>query len=532
VLGSQSLAATIGHAFTVHTADVLALALLAFWSLSPLGGQSVLRLLHETNRTITDTGRVFYPNVDARSLFYSDLDDTIDVCNRANAVVSSALLSTEIVEWTPVDAWNHPKIPRIDELEIAASKNSVDRSWYTVDPSRNYSYASLAGVNVVNLSKLGSTNLTIPYEYMYFDCEMSSMTDFNKSSLSWLPDYDVFGDYLSDLKNQSRLKTDGWDGLNKTSGFFEDNSFFMFAKGTYMGGIESLLYGSRYTGYSQFFLWECSMRSVMVEANIVCQSDKCGVDRVKRMNRPIMYHDAGTPYDMVHSWLTAPYFIKALALLGGKTSIVVPNIVDAYIFGNSPWNQKPRDRGFLLQNWTDYVNEPQKPKEMSRRLTKVLNTYLDSSRWDKAVTQTDPFGRTSLNSTGRPIDALTMGETGAIISSSVPVYKLNAPWAALSLVRSAALLLLSIFGIFVQVRTVAPDVLNHISSLTRDNPHIDAPAGGSGLGGAERARLLKNMRVQLGDLEPLAKNGYIVFRSTDGIDDIREGRLRKDRMYR
>ena len=44
--------------------------------------------------------------------------------------------------------------------------------------------------------------------------------------------------------------------------------------------------------------------------------------------------------------------------------------------------------------------------------------------------------------------------------------------------------------------------------------------------------MLKNMRVQLGDLEPLAKNGYIVFRSTDGIDDIREGRLRKDRMYR
>jgi hypothetical protein len=529
VLGSQSLAATIGHAFTVHTVDVLALALLAFWSLSPLGGQSVLRLLHETNRTITDTRPVFYPKVDAVSLFSSTLDDAVDVCNRANAVVSSALLSTETMEWTPVDAWSHPKIPRIDELENEASKNTTDRSWYTVDPNSNYSYASLAGVNIVNLSEQGSTNLTIPYEYMYFDCKMSPMTDFNNS---WLPDRHVLGDYLSELKNQSRLKTDGWDGSkNKTSGLFIDNSFFMYAKGTYRG-VESLLYGSRYTGSANFFLWECSMHSVMVEAKIVCHSDKCGVERLKRIDRPMVYHDAGTPFDMVHSWLTAPYFIQALALLGGKTSISVPNIVDAYIFGNSPWNQKPKDRGFLLQNWTDYVTEPQKPKEMSRRLTKVLNTYLDSSRWAKAVTLTDPFGKTSLNSTGQPIDALTMDETGATVFSSIPVYKLDAPWAALSLVCSAALLLLSMFGVFVQCRTVAPDILNYISSLTRDNPHIDAPVGGSGLGGAERARLLKNMRVQLGDAEPQSKTGYVVFRSTNGSDDVREGRLRSDRMYR
>ncbi|KAF2632922.1 hypothetical protein BU25DRAFT_417489 [Macroventuria anomochaeta] len=45
MVGSQSLVATVGHALTLHSLDVLTVALLAFWTLSPLGSQSVLRIL-------------------------------------------------------------------------------------------------------------------------------------------------------------------------------------------------------------------------------------------------------------------------------------------------------------------------------------------------------------------------------------------------------------------------------------------------------------------------------------------------------
>jgi hypothetical protein len=261
VLGSQNLAGSVGNAITVRTVNVLTFAMLAFWSLSSLGGQSVLRLLHETNSTITEIRPVFYLTVDAQSEFGMAMRRS-DVYNRANAVVSSAWMTIETLEWTPVDAWNHPKIPRIDELEIAASKDPTDpdRPWYTVDPRDNYSYASLAGVNIAHLSERGSTNLTVPYEYMYFDCQMSSKTRFYSytEASSPQPEPALLWNYLSGLQNQSQLTTKGWDGpLNGFDNSFVDNSFFMYSKGT-RKKMEALLYGSRYTGSAGFFLWECS----------------------------------------------------------------------------------------------------------------------------------------------------------------------------------------------------------------------------------------------------------------------------------
>lgn len=545
ILGSQSAVATIGHAVTTHTLDMLTLALLAFWALSPLGGQSVLRLLHETNSTIVENRPVFYAKVNAQSDFNMAVHRS-DSFNRANAVVNSALMTSETLEWTPVDTWNHPKIPRIDELEIAALENSTDRSWYTVNPNGNYSYASLAGVNIVNLSERGSTNLTVPYEYMYFDCEMSSKTKFHNffDNGAPQPEPTLLRNYLSELGNRSKLTTDDPTQdpaelrttpsapFNISRSFFADNSFFMYSKGTGQKN-EALLYGSRYTGTTRFFLWECSMNSVMVEANIVCQSDKCGVDRVRRIVKPFEKYIAyRTPYGVAHSRSLSPMFIQAIAWLGGKTTMYRPNPVDAYIYGQAPWAEIPEGKNILYQNWTEYVTGPRKRKDMSRRLTKVLNTYLDASRWGTAVTQRDPFGKKSFNGTGLSVDDSTTNSTEAVVTLLTPVYKVHAPWAALLVISSVVLLLLSIFGILVQLRTVAPDIFNHVSSLTRDNPHVHAPAGGSGLDGADRARYLKDMRVQLGDAEPQSKAGYVAFRSIDGVDDCREGRIRKERMYR
>jgi hypothetical protein len=537
VLGSQSLVATIGHAITLRTLDILTLNLLIFWALSPLGGQSVLRLLHETNSTITEDRSVYYATVDAPSQFAGGVNYQ-DMYNRPNAVVSTALMTAQNLEWTPEDPWSHPKIPRIEDLEAAASESTTDRSWYTLDPNGTYNYASLAGLNVVNLSERGSTNFTVPYEYMYFNCELSPHSNFSKLTEVDPPQPypPSLMNYLVDLQNQSKLTTQGWSTpQNTTSSLFTDNSFFMYTKGTW-DNMEGLLYGSRYIGLN-FFLWECSMNSVMVDANIVCQSDKCGVDRLRRTdlegkNRTV---SGFTPYGTTHVWQWNRNFIQALASLGGEASNMQANPVDAYIFNNTQWDAMsiPGSTGF--QNWTEYIGSTEKAVALSQRLTKVLNTYLDGSRWPAAVALSDPWAKRVLNATGQPADTLlgsSMNATEAVVSVPIPVYRVNASWAALLVICSSALLLLGIFGIFVQAQTVAPDIFNHVSSLTRDNPHVTSPAGGSGLDGSDRARLLKRMRVQLGDAEPGSDAGYIAFRSLSGTGDSREGRIRKERLYR
>ena len=99
------------------------------------------------------------------------------------------------------------------------------------------------------------------------------------------------------------------------------------------------------------------------------------------------------------------------------------------------------------------------------------------------------------------------------------------------MIRSTVLLLLSIFGLFVQPRTVAPGIFNHISSLTRVNPQVNAPNGGPGLDRADRARLLQNMRVQLVGTGSQAETGYVTFRGVVGGGDCQEEKIRGDRRY-
>ncbi|KAJ4381334.1 hypothetical protein N0V86_003683 [Didymella sp. IMI 355093] len=301
--------------------------------------------------------------------------------------------------------------------------------------------------------------------------------------------------------------------------------------------LEALLYASR-TGYSlyQFFLWESSMNTIKVEASTICQSDECSVDRLRRAdtqdNYGLDWPKVFTPWDVKHVWNANSRFVSALASLEGEATVQSVNPVDAYIFNETQWVQ-----GTGQQNWSIYVSELQKAKDLSHRLTKVLNTYFDSLRWGGLITTSYPFAKKTLNSTGQPIQELVLPynlleTTAAVVTLLVPVYKVNALWAYLLIVCSSALLLLNIFGIFAQVRTVAPDIFNHASSLTRDNPHFNAPVGGSGLDGAERARLLKRMRVQLGDTAPHSDTGYIASRSVNSSKHSGEGKIRKERLYR
>lgn len=64
--------------------------------------------------------------------------------------------------------------------------------------------------------------------------------------------------------------------------------------------------------------------------------------------------------------------------------------------------------------------------------------------------------------------------------------------------------------------------------MTRDNPHIDLPAGGCTLDCLERTRLLKDASVRLQDFAPDDAVGHIAFGSAETF---RRGKLSMDRLY-
>jgi hypothetical protein len=430
VIGSQTLVATIANALNFRSFNLITLGLVALWALSPLGGQSALRLLHETNTTSTSHHSVFYADVDASSRLPIG-GNNVDDFNRVNSVVSTSLMTASTLEWAPVDTWNHPKIPRVEELEQAENTNETHRTWYNLDRHANHSYASLTGVGVTNLSPVGSTSFAIPYEYMYFDCDLSPANNIttqffedgqNMTSSNWLTQYK----FLQTLNSAGRLDSANQfpSNLNfsiapaRPQDSYRDFFFYTINSEGSTYKPDALIYGSRQISLT-YYLFECSMKSVLVEANIVCEAASCGVERLRRL-KVARTDRTGTalPYDIVNNAMYSRFFIQFLANIGGENGITQNNPVDAYINGLAPWSTLPDSNVGPLKNWTEYINDPHKAREMSHRLTRLMNTYWDSSRWPTAMTLNDPWGKASINqTTGEPISGMMMNQTDVSISS-------------------------------------------------------------------------------------------------------------------
>ncbi|KAF2129893.1 hypothetical protein P153DRAFT_396232 [Dothidotthia symphoricarpi CBS 119687] len=531
LIGSQSLVAAFGHAVALHSVDILSLSILVLWMLSPLGGQSALRLMHETNSTVSDVGPVYYADVNAASAFPSQ-SDNVDAVNLVSAVVSASLATADTSDNTTTDAWVHPKIPRLAEIERDEARNATERPWMSVADNTNLGYASLTGINVMNLRQGSDSNFTIPAEYMHLGCELKIAGPGTQDTI----------DYLNGLGTARHpyyeILANGTDSSVITAGsMFSKTSFFIYgvnAKGdNTTGEIPSkLLYGANnFNGDA--FLYECSLGSVLVEAEVTCRSASCVVERLRRLSIPRADRNAtaGLPWDVVNvgHWYT--YFTRHIPGIAGTTSIYKNHPIDNYVYGENPWSSWGAHDATSppsYHNWTTI-----KAEDMSKRLTRVLNTYWDSSRWMLASTRNDPYGTSSLNTTThQPFPSMTMKSTDAVFTRQITIYKANIPWVVSLIACSLVLLVFGAASLVLSLGVVAPDIFDYVSSFTRDNPYIAAPVGGSGLDGVERARLLKRMKVQLGDVDKSEDVGYIALRSVDGKKDCEDGRIKKERTYR
>lgn len=81
-----------------------------------------------------------------------------------------------------------------------------------------------------------------------------------------------------------------------------------------------------------------------------------------------------------------------------------------------------------------------------------------------------------------------------------PQYRLNWVWMVLDYIGCVVLLVAASVAVWLRKRTLAPDIFGYVSSLTRENPMIDLPAGGSTLSGLDRARMMKGIKVKIADI--------------------------------
>lgn len=78
-----------------------------------------------------------------------------------------------------------------------------------------------------------------------------------------------------------------------------------------------------------------------------------------------------------------------------------------------------------------------------------------------------------------------------------PAYRLNVGWVIADIMSNTVLLAAAIVSFWLRKHTLAPDIFGYVSSLTRDNPNVPLPEGGTALSGWDRARLLRDVRVRI-----------------------------------
>lgn len=113
-----------------------------------------------------------------------------------------------------------------------------------------------------------------------------------------------------------------------------------------------------------------------------------------------------------------------------------------------------------------------------------------------------------------------------------PQYTLSWPWLIVDCISNAVLLGAAIFAFWLRKKTLAPDIFGFVSSLTRDNPNLQLPDGGSTLSGIDRSRRMKHVKVKIGDVGTAAEVGRVGLTAVDDANPLRSPRdLEKGRCY-
>ncbi|KAL4892103.1 hypothetical protein BDV59DRAFT_180853 [Aspergillus ambiguus] len=157
------------------------------------------------------------------------------------------------------------------------------------------------------------------------------------------------------------------------------------------------------------------------------------------------------------------------------------------------------------------------PKTFSERLSQVINTYYMGSL--------EPTGITGDLSAGGRVSANLWTEGTRTVWNPMR-YRMNAGWMFMFLLSTLTMLVAAIGCCILIDRTNIPDILGAVSSMTRDTSREPFPPGGSTLDGIDRARLLKDMSVRLGEVQDSGSTaGYLAFTGSEMAARARRGGL-------
>ncbi|KAK6536570.1 hypothetical protein TWF281_000796 [Arthrobotrys megalospora] len=496
--------------YFIRAYNRLSVILLFLWAVSPLGGQASLRLLSTKSVAFHSPSEVRFLSPTNISSYLSLGGENYGNWRvQADTLYTASLLGIGAAKHRAVDLWDNVRIPYIEELEKQTPQPGPD-GWYNVT-NKNTTYSSLLGIPVRGLTK--NTVVTVQTSYSKLNCSFLGIVD---TDACW---YGLAGNRCFNPREPHLPEWIFPIANLKTYGINEYLSVGMnvsqVAERDYNPDPVDLVFQS--TGFGGWTIANCKLSQTYVEVEITCISSQCAVSKLRRLHigtpRPPLFYYA-TPGRSG----TLANFVRDFALVSKSGKPTYSNTNQAYIYN-------PEDILSSLDSWVDLAEVGIENFEV--RTTQLINTLMGAAQgpalfFSNFDIQDSPY----LKRLGRAVAA------GSSIGDSVDLKELfvcDKAWAALMLFAAVLVFSVGISSAIIAFTTLAPDTLGSLSVMAAESRYFDVPHEDSTLDRDEKAILLKDRIVKLGDVDASSGTGYIALGTVDtgneGVTELATGRV-------
>ncbi|EON61763.1 hypothetical protein W97_00979 [Coniosporium apollinis CBS 100218] len=391
-----------------------------------------------------------------------------------------------------MDTWGNVKIPMMESLNTSSTSDG----WHAVDANSSV-YSSLIGIPVSAVADRANTTFSLETSYWALDC----------------PRLEEYGNDTRDTDNYDWIEAQDYSWALKTERIADNSSRYLaLTSNTNDPPPRNWVYFSYDdTDNARMSYAECTMRTRHVEVQVHCKGRSCEVVRMRDSTLPHL-PSGWTFLDDSHQ---NTYIFTLNLQQAVMANMFTPSAVQRYFTNpGSPFNTTAKMPRLYTVG----------PKSFAISFAQLLNTFWLAGIGAFVVPGGIPHSDSNLGNGTNVLQA-----TNAVMSESEEILVCDKRWLATLLVSTSAMFIAGVVGLALGFVRRGPDLAMDIATMTRDNPYMNLPQGGSALDCAERSRLLRNIRVRFGDVTPHGEVGYAAIGSL--VDEKEVDILKEERLY-
>ncbi|KAF5664431.1 hypothetical protein FHETE_7022 [Fusarium heterosporum] len=561
LLTSQTTASAVKNVFTMGFFRSWAVAIVAIWFLSPLGGQAALRCLYLKENIIqTEVPALYYLGNNSTKMYiyyfggayaFQGASAAASELSNLRAVVSTSFFAPSTLvshangsssnfanavkglggklqasQSGQRDLWRNVKVPFVQYLPGYDHENPT--SWVSVPQDQVVSYASHVGLPVrgASFDRAGNSTMFVKYHYQTLSCgDAFEGTDLVRNGSTALRFHNTSSDTA--LRHQylgTNIQNTGypnvWFDILNTSAAAREATFYNPPQGPWDPRPRlQLVMGEPCWSSLKFESWNrtrvCNIGISYVEMEVQCTRATAVADLVCQATRA--RHAPSYPINgnltALSNTMLARNVLNQLAFTGATLRSSQFSMLERYLRDPPTSLQPSFERAGGAHNGPNCDFSP--PTDiLERRLATALNTMIMASYKTADLTGGDEISVDDSDSIWEKTNA-NWTEYGA------KTYALNVPWYCTTVISVVILLICAVANVVVRQLIKAPDFLDSVVGLTRDSPFINLSQDGSGLSGADRLNTIRDVKVRICDVYPEQEVGRVALTTDLGGPELR-----------